>query len=176
MDNYRSFDLLRTGELTVIRHGWFRPWYELTDGQFMYGKLSYAGWLRRTATAEVAGNSWIIKCKGAFSRSLFIKKSETEIIGEIKPEIWTRKIRVAMNNGFDAVFTAKKLFCRTFSLTNDQYGDMFSIEPNIWKFKTPFRVTFNQTYLKTIPDMPLLMLTGIYLVLLRQQQAAAAAQ
>ncbi|WP_419699096.1 hypothetical protein [Mucilaginibacter sp. NFX135] len=32
MNQYRSFDLLKTNELSVIRHGFFRPWFELTDG------------------------------------------------------------------------------------------------------------------------------------------------
>jgi hypothetical protein len=51
-------------ELTVIRHGFFRSWYELTDGQFIYGKLSYVGWTRPTAILETASNRWEIVPKG----------------------------------------------------------------------------------------------------------------
>lgn len=173
MNIYRPFDLLRADELIVIRHGWFRPWYELTDGQFIYGKLTYPGWLKRKAMLETAGDSWMIVPKGAFSRIMYINKSDN-IIGEIKPETWTRRINITMNNGFTAIFITKKILSRIFTFSNDQFGDMFNIDPKVWKFTTPFRITFNQSYLKTIPDMPLHMLVGIYLVLLRQQHAAAA--
>ena len=174
MDNYyRDFNSLRTNELKVIRNGWFRPYYELTDGQFIYGKLSYEGWLRRSATLEVAGSSWLITRKGTFSRTLYIHQPSMEIIGEINPETWSRKISITMKNGFNAIFTTKKVFSRVFSLSNDQYGDLFKIEPKVWAFKTPFSISFEQSLLKTTPDMPLLMLAGIFLVLLRQQQAAA---
>lgn len=175
MDNYfRSFDQLRVNELTVIRHGFFRPWYELTDGQFMYGKLSYMGWLRRMAVLQTAHTNWQIAPKGLFSRVLYINSSAAENIGSVKPEVWTRKIKLSMNNGFEGIFTTKKVFCRTFTFTNDQNGDMFSVTPNIWKFKTPFSISFTQDMSKIIPELPMYMLTGVYLVLLRQQQAAAA--
>lgn len=176
MDNYfRPFDQLRIGGLMVNRIGYFRPYYELTDGQFTYGKLSYMGWFRPVAILETADKRWEIVAKGLFRRTLFINTSPAENIGLIKPEIWTRKIMLSMNNGFQACFTSKKVFSRTVYLTNDQFGDMFSIDSNLWKFKTPLRVTFNRDMLKAVPDLPMFMLTGIYMVLLRQQQAAAAA-
>lgn len=175
MDNYfRPFDQLRVSELTVNRIGYFRPFYELTDGQFIYAKLSAIGWFRPTMILEMAGNRWEITAKGFFNRTLSINKSETGNIGSVKPEAWTRKINLNMNDGFQAYFMSKKTFSRTVFFTSDQYGDMFSIDPNLWKFKTPFRVTFNPDMLKQLPDLPMYMLIGIYMILLRQQQAAAA--
>ncbi|QKJ30515.1 hypothetical protein HQ865_12365 [Mucilaginibacter mali] len=175
MDNYfRPFDQLRVNELMVNRIGYFRPSYELNDGQFIYAKLSTAGWFKPTAILETADNRWELVPKGLFRRTLYINKSATENIGSVKPEAWTRKISLGMNDGFQAHFTSKKVFSRTVYLNSDQYGDMFSIEPNLWKFKMPFRVTFNRDILKQVPEIGMYMLIGIYMVLLRQQQAAAA--
>jgi hypothetical protein len=42
MNQFRSFDQLRTNELIIIRNGFFRPSFELSDGQFSYGKLSHS--------------------------------------------------------------------------------------------------------------------------------------
>jgi hypothetical protein len=175
MGNYRAFDQLRSNELTVIRHGWFRPWYELTDGQFMYGKLSYTGWTKRTAMLETASIAWTIVPKGVFSRTLYIHQSDGQTIGEIKPEMWSRRINIIMNNGFLAFFTTKKIFTKTFTLGSDKFGDLAYIEQKLWKLKKPFVITFDQAMFKTVPDMPLFILSGVYLALMRQQQQAAAA-
>lgn len=176
MDNYRSFDQIRVSELTVIRHGWFRPDYELTDGQFSYGSLVYNGFFRLSAVMEIANKSWTIKRKGAFSRVLFFDDTQTgERFGEIKPEMWSRKISITLSNGFRAYFSNKKIFSRTFTVFTELDGDLITIEPAIWKFKTPFKVNFDPSIVKKVPDMPFLILSGVYLALMRQQQAAAAA-
>jgi len=174
MDNYRPFDQLRVNELTVLRHGFWRSSYELSDGQFTYGWLSYTGFFRQTGILNVANKSWTITRKGMLSRTLFINDTYTgELIGEIKPETWSRKIGIALNDGFQAFFTNKKVFSRVFTLFTETDGDLAYIDPKVWKFKTPFKVSFDPVLAKKIPNMPLLILSGIYLALLRQQQAAA---
>lgn len=175
MDSYfRPFDQLRVNELTVNRIGFFRSSYELTDGQFIYGKLSYIGWFKPTAVLETAGKRWEIITKGIFSRVLYINDSGTGNIGSVKPEAWTRKVNLNMTDGFQAYYMSKKVFSRAVYLTSNQFGDLFSIEPNLWKFKQPFRIVFNRDVLKTVPNLPMFMLAGIHMVVLRQQQAAAA--
>ena len=175
MENYRPLDQIRVNELTVIRHGFVRPYYTVTDGQFVYGRLSYTGWFRPKGNLESAHNSWQITPKGLFSRVLLINTGDIDqIIGEVKPEAWSRKIKLEMTNGFDAFFTVKKLFSRTYTMMNAQHGEIFNIETKLWKMKVPFKITFEPAVAKSITDMPLLLLLGVYLVLMRQQQAAAA--
>ena len=175
MDQFRSFDQLRTGELSVIRHGFFRPWFELTDGQFSYGKFSYVNLWKTSSILAAAHNTWIIKRKGVFSRSLLINDTNDMEIGTITPELWSPKIMLSMNDGFEAVYLKKKVFTHTFTLTNTQYGDMMNIKTELLGFKTPFKVSVDLNQLKNVPNLPLLALLGINLILLKQERAAASA-
>ncbi|WP_183562901.1 hypothetical protein [Mucilaginibacter sp. SP1R1] len=175
MEQFRSFDQLRTNELSVNRNGFFRPSFNLTDGQFSYGKLSYASIWKTVTILETAQQTWTIKRKGIFSRTLIITGQNDEELGMVIPEVWSRKIKLNMNNGFDAEFFNKKLFTRTFSLVNDSYGDILSIKTGLWSFKTPFAITFNLDLLKSIPNLPLMALLGVNLILIKQAQSAATA-
>lgn len=175
MDQFRSFDQLRTNELSVLRHGFFKLWFELTDGQFCYGKLSYGNFWKTIYILEVEKKTWIIKHKGIFKRSFLINDPDGMNLGVVTPEIWSRKIRLSMNNGFEAVYLNKKLISRTFTLTNDQFGDILNIRTELWGFKKPFKVSFDLDMLKKIPELPLLALLGINLVLIKQAKAANAA-
>lgn len=175
MDQFRSFDQLRTNELSVLRHGFIRPWYELTDGQFCYGKLSYANFWKTISVLEVEKKTWTIKRKGIFKRTYLINDLDGSNLGSVTPEIWSRKIILSMNNGFEAVYVNKKLISRTFSLINDQFGDILSIRTELWGIKKPFNISFDLDMLKKIPELPLLALLGINLVLIKQAKAANAA-
>ncbi len=175
MEQFRSFDQLRTNELVIIRNGFFRPTFELSDGQFSYGKLSYASLWKTTMILESAKQTWIIKRKAIFSRTLLIKDTNEMELGAVTPEILSRKVKLSMNNGFEAMFAYKKLFTRTFSLVSDQYGEILGVKAVMWGFKKPFEVSVDLDKLKAIPDMPLLALLGVNLVLIKQAQAANAA-
>ena len=174
MEYYRNFDQLRVTELPVLRHGFWRPWYELTDGQFSYGKLTYSGALKRTCLLETATGSWVVKRKGWLSRKLTIEQSGGAEIGMITPEIWSRKILVELNDGFAANFFNKKLLSRTFTWVSEQYGDMLSVQAKAFSRNRPFIVHIDTNMVNTLPHMPLLALLGINLVLLKQAEAAAA--
>jgi len=174
MDELRPFDKVRVGELTLVRHGFFCCWYKLTDGQFMYGKITYIKRFMPVVLLEVAGKSWQVASKSIFSNTLIITLPDTgEQIAQVKPDTWARKTRLEMESGFAGTFTSKSIFSRTYTFTNESMGDIFNIEQMLWKLKTPFKVTFDQGFVKTLPDMPLLLLVGAYTMLLRQQQAAA---
>ncbi|GAA3979463.1 hypothetical protein [Mucilaginibacter dorajii] len=175
MEQFRSFDQLRTNELTVTRNGFFRPCFELTDGQFIYGNLSYANLWKTTMILESAQKKWIIKRKGILSRSLLVKDINEMQIGIVTPEILSRKVKLSMNDGFEAMYLNKKLFTRTFSLTSDQSGDILDIKTTLWGFKKPFTILVDLDKLNKIPNMPLLALLGVNLILIKQAQAAAAA-
>lgn len=175
MNDYRSFDQLRTNELLVIRHGFWRPWFELSDGQFCYGKLSYNSLWKTASVLESAQKTWIIKRKGIFSRALLINDTDGMLAGTITPEIWSRKTMLNLADGFEAVYLNKKIFTRTFSLINTQYGDLLNIKTESWKLKTPFKVFIEPAIIKNIPNLPLLALLGVNLVLQSQERAAASA-
>jgi len=175
MSDFRNFDRLKTNELFITRHGWFKPYYELTDGQFIYGKLHYKKRLSRRATIETAEGSWTIRCKGWFKRSSLINKGEDETIGTLIPAKWSRNIDLEMDNGFKAFFNYKKLFSRAFVLTHEMYGDIFQIKQKAFSIKKPYLIAVDQTLqVSDRPPLPLLILIGINAMLIRQEQAAAA--
>lgn len=173
-DKFRSFDQVRVSELQVIRHGFWRPWYELTDGQFSYGKLTYTGILKYSCILETASGSWIVKRKSWVGRKLTIEQPDNVEIGLITPEIWSRKIKLELNSGLTATFYNKKILSRTCTWVNDQLGDILNIETKLWSRKQPFIVKIDPDMIKKVPELPLLALLGINLILLKQAQAAAA--
>jgi hypothetical protein len=173
MDQFRSFGQLRTTELSITRVGLFRPWYEVTDGQFCYGKLSYVRSFKKLCTIETDQGTWILKRKAFMNRTFLLQQPEDVTIGTITPELWSRKVAISMNNGFEATFLNKKLFSRTLTLASDQYGDIISIESKLWKGKTPFLVDITPNLPQSLPALPLLILLGVHLVLQKQAEIAA---
>ncbi len=174
MSDFRTFDQARTTELYVERHKWFFHYYELTDGQFIYGRLSIKKGYKRYAVVETAEGIITLKSKGWLKRNLLIKKGEDETIGALMPQTWKRDVILEMDNGFKATYHHAKIFSRSFSLIHEIYGDLLSITRLWWSFSRPFKVSFKSTIkIDSMPSVPYLALTGLYLTLLRQQQAAA---
>ncbi|TWR31568.1 hypothetical protein FPZ43_03595 [Mucilaginibacter pallidiroseus] len=174
MDYYREFSQVRTNELSIVRHKFFMPYYELTDGQFVYGKLSYKNNFKRYAIIETAQGSWTIKQKGWFKRALLINEGDDHTIGTLNPATWKRDMALAMNNGFEANYEYKKVFSKSFSLTSTAHGDILELTQHAFKIKQPYTVNFQQALnIDGIPPIPLLTLIGLHIVLLRAQQAAA---
>ncbi|RYU91599.1 hypothetical protein EWM62_06570 [Mucilaginibacter terrigena] len=174
MNDLRNADQLRTNELFIARHGFWKPEFELTDGQFVYAKLSYRSNFKRDAIIELPQNSWTIKRKGWFNRTLLLNRGEDEPVGNLVPEIWKRDFNLLFDTGFEATYLCKKLFSKSITLTNSQLGDILHITQKPFAVKQPFTVTI--ALLKTpenMPPLPLLIMIGLHVIMLRQKQAAA---
>jgi hypothetical protein len=174
MDQFRSFDQLRVTELPVLRHGFWRTWYELTDGQFSYGKLTYLGALKRNCVIETAGGSWRVKRKSWLSRKCIIEQPDGMEIGLITPQRWCRKVNISMNNGLTATFYNKKILSHNYTWVSEQLGDILQMQTKFWSLKRPFIAKIDLDMIKKVPELPLLALLGVNLVLLKQAEAAAA--
>jgi hypothetical protein len=175
MNDFRNFDQLKTTELFVTRHKWFFPYYELTDGQFVYGKLSYKSHWRRYAVIETAEGRWTIKHKGLFNRTMLINQDEDKTIGTIEPQRWKRDTLLKLDNGFEATYLYKKLFTKALTLASAAQGDILQIIQKPFGIKTPFKIQVDASPQKVKLNIPLFILIGVNLILLRQAQAAAAA-
>lgn len=174
MSDYRSFDQLRTNELTIVKKGFWYPDFELTDGQFVYGRLRYSSNFKRNAIIETPKGTWTIKRKGWFKRTLLLNTGEDNTIGTLTPETWKRDFNLQLDTGFEATYLYKKLFSKSLTLTNDKVGDMLEITQKAFSLKQPYTITFSQVLQQdSIPPVPLLILIGLHIILLRQQQAAA---
>jgi hypothetical protein len=175
MDPYRTFTLLRVNELTVIRHGLFHPWYELTDGQFIYGKIKYTSWTKRGALLECFDGAWKVKPKSWLTQSLRINTVDGQSVGEVTRKWSSCAMTVKLNNQFEAKLAHEKLFSKVYALTTIRFGEIFRLKKNFFKLKRPFTVTLDRALLPSIPNLPLLILLGVQLQLLRQMEGAAAA-
>jgi hypothetical protein len=174
MGDYRTFDQLRTTELTIVKNGFWYPAYELTDGQFVYGQLSYRANFKRDGVIETAQGTWTIKRKGWFKRSFLLNQNEDETIGTLIPETWLRNVNLKMDSGFEASYQYKKILSRSLVLTHDTLGDILKITGKAFNFKRPYTITLEQiTQQNDMPPIPLLALIGVNIILIRQQQAAA---
>lgn len=175
MGDYRDFDQLRTNELFVTRHKWFFPYYELTDGQFVYAKLSYKSAFKKYAVIETAQGMWTIKRKGLLSRTQLLNQGEDDTIGNLIPATWKRDMDLKMDNGFEATYLYKSLFAKSITLVSNTLGDLMQITARPFGIKKPFMVTFDNTLTQSsTPPLPLLAMIGVNVVLVRQQHAAAA--
>ena len=175
MEDFRKFDQLRTTELVITRKGWFRSVHTLTDGQFSYGQLTCNGAFNRDKNIETAGERWIIRPVGFWGKeTLIINADKSEVIGKIVRNNWGTKTTIELNNGFNALLKkGKGIFSRKINWTNDQYGDAIEIT-SCSKYSRPFTVNLTPDILKTTLPVPLIILIGVQLILVRQAQAAAA--
>ena len=172
MEAYRNFSQLKTNELSVIRHGFLHPWYEFTDGEFCYGKLSYDNLWRLEYTLETENRTWVLKRRTVFSRTFSIEEFGCGDIGKVTSRIWSRKISLKMNDEFEAVFFNKRVFTQTFVFTNTHDGDLLVVRSQPAHFGTPFKVFVDLNRLKDMPKLiPALTLMGVNLLLIKQTRA-----
>lgn len=176
INNYVKIDPSRSTELQVIRTGFFKPVYTLTDGQFEYGSLSCRGVWHREKSIITSDGEWIVRCIGFLGKEiLVIDALKSEVVGKITRNGWGTKTTIEMSNGFNAVLTrGKGFFSRTLNWTNDQYGDCIQVKTT-YKYTRPFTVSIDPELAKTTFPLSLITLIGVNLVLLRQAEAAAIA-
>lgn len=172
MDNYRSFDLLRANELSIIKHGFFNNSYEISDGQFLYGKVSYRLFSRCRAVVETADGAWTFSRKQLFSRTIIISKGGGEIIGEVTRGFFSQTSELKLYNGFEASFAHTSFLPVEFTWSNSAYGEMLKIRGRIFAFYNTVKITINSPG-RPIAETPLLAFLSIHLLLLRQRRKAA---
>jgi hypothetical protein len=176
MNNFQKLDPLRTLEFNVIRKGWFKTRYILTDGQFEYGRLGCVGSIfNREKRIETAHGNWIIKPIGFLAKETHIIDTLSgDVIGKITRNGWDTKVTVSLNSGFNAVLAREGgIFSRKMNWGNDELGNLIQLS-TCYKFSRPFRVTFDQGVVNKPVPFALLTLIGANIILTRQAQAAAA--
>jgi hypothetical protein len=170
---YTAFNLLKATELTLMRKGFFFPWYTLTDEQNTYGKLSYEGFFRRTALVETANTNYRIEYEGFFSRTLLIS-SNGELMGKLKIGLFSGA-SLMMNDGFEADFELENLLGRTFIWKTNRFGEMMRLKEVLFSYRKTLNLTLDPTMVN-IDMMPLLAFLGSHLLILRRNRRRAASQ
>jgi hypothetical protein len=175
MNNYRDIDMLRATELYVVRKGWFKPIYTLTDGQFDYGRISCIGTFTRDKNMETAGARFTIKPKGFFGKEVdLINQDSGEVVGCYRKNSWETRIALEMNSGLSTFLKkGKGIFSRKMIWTDDQNGDYLEIK-HCGRFARPFKIKIEPNSIKTKLPLALLTLIGVNFMLVREAQAASA--
>lgn len=176
---FRNIADLRTNELTVTRKGFWFSSFELTDGQFIYGELSYVGGLKRHARIETADGYWTVKRKGWLNRVMDLNRNEDETVGTITPGRWKSNIMLKMDNGFQTDFLRRAIMFPFFCWNHPAFGDLMTMKIKMFSFKSPYTITLDNNYKKNVqndmPPLALLILLGINLMVQKHSQAAAGA-
>ena len=172
---YTRFDKCRVNGLTIIRNGFFYPEYILTDGQLCYGKLSGTGAMKRNMILETADGKWLMQYKSWLSCEMqLFNAMNGELVGKATRQKWNNRVNLQLADGFDAVLNKKGIFSWTYYWSDVNYIDLVSIKGN-FSFSRPFSVIVDQSAIKTTTNIPLVILTGVQAILVKQSQAAAAA-
>jgi hypothetical protein len=173
MEVYRNFSQLKTNELSVVRHGFLHPWYEFTDGEFCYGKLSYDNLWRLDFLLETQNSTWALKRRSLFHRTFLIEEFSGSDSGKVTSRIGSRKLMLNMIDGFEATFFNKRVFTNTFTFTNIQHGNLLVVRSQFANFAVPFKVFIDLNKLKDMPKLiPTLALLGVGLILIKQTKTA----
>lgn len=168
---YKTFDPKQTNHLSLQRHGWLSPEFELTDSSNnSYGKLAYQWISRRTAMAQSATGTWVFKLGFIFTRSLAITDETGQIIGETKREIFSRKTTLTLNTGFTAEFYRPFIFSREYIWEASGYGTVLRTRSYPFLFKDVIEIEQSMIQPQLIP---LLIFLGAHLTILRRRRRAA---
>jgi len=112
----------------------FKTVYEITDGQYCYGIINYAGRFDGYSILKTMQDTFTIKRMGTFDRSLLIYNAKGENIALIN-----QSNLIQLNNGFVASLLPTGSFTRGYNCINIQSENIFSTKESSWNYKKPFQ-------------------------------------
>jgi hypothetical protein len=169
---YNTLDTRKVTELNVVRHGWLNPEYDLTDGNYSYGKMKYTGISKRRPVAETGTEQWRFVFEGFTRRDFIILDKNGAQIGKLTRELFSRTNLLTMETGFTAHFRHTSFFSRTSVWEADGYGTIMHIKNPFFAARYPVTIAQSAT-----PQalMPLLIFLGVHRIIVDQQKKAMAA-
>lgn len=174
MESLKNYIANSHGELTVTKNGWFYPCWSLTDGVNIYGELSYTGNWKRKGLIKTAGLNWLICPKGIFSRTLLVnEQSSGQTVAAITTTPWKGRVTIEFIDGRIFCLKRQGIFSRINFWQNEQNGDTLTIESKRFSYKQPFIINPGVMQFKNDAELAILSFAGIYIILRRNEQAAA---
>jgi hypothetical protein len=168
---YQELDITTTNELSLLRHGWWSPEYELTNGLNKYGQLGYDGISKRNAEVRTATCTLYFNFEELFSRTILITDSTGSVIGKCTRDLFSRTNVLTLTSGFSASFYRQSLFSREYVWESEGYGKIMSLKNHF-----PFTLTTDvHLYPTNTPAaiIPKLIFLGSHLIILRRRKRAA---
>jgi len=167
---YDKLNIKTTGELYLLRQGWFSSEYKLTDNVYNYGKISYNAFLRRKATVTTASCSWTFKREKLFSRTIIITSENDSFIGKATREWFSRTSLLTLQTGFQAAFFKPSIWSREYVWQSDGYGKIMHFVSSRLNLKDTIYIDQSMAPPAVIP---LLILLGGHLTILRRRRRTA---
>ncbi|MBC7400734.1 MAG: hypothetical protein H7289_12400 [Mucilaginibacter sp.] len=167
---YKELNTTKTNELSLLRHGWWSPEYDLTDNMVNYGKLSYEGISKRNAKVALANNTLRFNFESFFSHTILITDASGSIIGQCTREFFSCTRVLTLQSGFTASFFRESFFSREYIWESGSYGKVIKMKNNF-----PFTLTTDvYVYPTKAPAavIPILIFLGAHLIILRRRKRA----
>jgi hypothetical protein len=172
MNDYRDFKQVRTPRLWMQRHGWWRPWYEFTDGQFSYGKMSFDGIMARLVLLETRQDNWKVCNKSNWSFDQVITDTNDILFGEVTQKWFKSDFSLMLADGNTFTLKHKSAWRGDYGWLDGAGNQMATISQHAFSSKS-IRFAVEPQYL-THQHLPLLLLLSTHLLFLTQRRAAAA--
>ncbi|BAU54275.1 hypothetical protein [Mucilaginibacter gotjawali] len=164
---YSVLDTKAVNDLSLMRHGWFNPEYELTDGFNIFCKMSYHWFSPIGTVVQSATDTWVFQRENIFTRSLVITDVDGRAIGKVTRERFSRKSTLSLNSGFQADFYAHPIFSRENIWESSTNGKIIEITSSLFSTRDGVRITPGTTPANLVP---LLIFLGKHLIILRRRR------
>jgi hypothetical protein len=168
---YQELDTTKTNELSLLRHGWWSPEYDLTDNVAKYGQLRYKGISKRKAKVILANGALHFNFESFFSHTILITDAGGTLIGQCTRDFFSRTRVLTLQSGFTASFYRTSFFSRNYIWESAGFGKVMTIKNNF-----PFTLTTDvYVYPGKTPAVviPILIFLGAHLIILRRRKRAA---
>ena len=166
---------------------WIQPkgldnrWFELRAGDGIVATLEFETLCGSLARAQSADGSWTFKRVGFFNPRVTVRKAGQEADLAVYTPRWTgREGTLEFPDGRVFGWVQANFWATKFQITDAAGYSLVSFESGAEKsrlsdiFKTQARVEIGRRG-RALPELPLLVLLGWYLIILQKQDAAAVA-
>ena len=167
---YSTIDIKKTNKLYLVRHGWFKAEYELTDNIVVYGKLTYGNIFRFKGVASTANNVWTFKREGIFNPTILITDPNDTITGKATRDFFSRTTVLALETGFKAQFSRPSVWLWDYIWESAGYGKIIRIHSPPLSLQDTVYIDQSMTPPALIP---LLILLGAHLTILSRRRKGA---
>jgi len=172
MEQFSLFDSNHTGDLVVLEKGRPYPTFTLTDGIKVYGELSYPNNSQRMINA--AQHSWAFGPGKYFSRSIVLNDVSTgQTIAVVKTSFCLARITLEFTDGQIFKFHRPFVFTKKPRWSNEQFGNVLSIEWRPFSIKLDFKVIPELTPFRNNDHLLLMTFVSVHLMIMRKIKAGA---
>jgi len=168
MNNYSVFHQSRIKQLYTVRDGWIRKTYQLTDGSFSYGMLSYSGFFDPVVQIDTADTTWILR-KTGFS-TMEVVDPHGKVTAFIERKWFSSKTIFTAVDGFVAIHYKPSFWRRAYEWVTEE-GQVLIVQETQGFYHVDHFIYADLTYRH--PYMLLLTFLGLEFNLRRRRGAAA---